>query len=85
MALGGIVSTTCLFCGVGCGLELHIHGNQILRATTLCNHPVSRGNLCVKGRFGWDFVYHPNRVLKRLSARRPNAPVIAQKRALRRF
>jgi len=61
-----IVSTTCPFCGVGCGLELHVNGNQITHATTPYDHPVSRGNLCVKGRFGWDFIYHPNRVLKPL-------------------
>ncbi len=61
-----IVSTTCPFCGVGCRLDLHIQGNQILRATTPYDHVVSRGNLCVKGRFGWDFIYHPNRVLKPL-------------------
>ncbi len=61
-----VVATTCPFCGVGCGLELHITGNQILRVTTPYDHVVSRGNLCVKGRFGWDFIYHPNRVLKPL-------------------
>ncbi|MBI3536038.1 MAG: formate dehydrogenase subunit alpha [Chloroflexi bacterium] len=58
--------TTCPFCGVGCGLELHTRDNQILRVTTPYDHVVSRGNLCIKGRFGWDFIYHPNRVLKPL-------------------
>ena len=58
-----IVATTCPFCGVGCRLDLHITGNQISHATTPYDHVVSRGNLCVKGRFGWDFIYHPNRVL----------------------
>ncbi len=61
-----VISTTCPFCGVGCRLDLHIQGSQILRATTPYDHVVSRGNLCVKGRFGWDFIYHPNRVLKPL-------------------
>lgn len=60
------IATTCPFCGVGCRLDLHIQGNQILAATTPYDHVVSRGNLCVKGRFGWDFIYHPNRVLKPL-------------------
>ncbi|MBI5029224.1 MAG: formate dehydrogenase subunit alpha [Chloroflexi bacterium] len=59
-------ATTCPFCGVGCRLDLHTQGNQILAATTPYDHVVSRGNLCVKGRFGWDFIYHPNRVLKPL-------------------
>jgi len=61
-----IVATTCPFCGVGCRLDLHIAGNQISHVTTPYDHVVSRGNLCVKGRFGWDFIYHPNRVLKPL-------------------
>jgi formate dehydrogenase alpha subunit len=60
------VATTCPFCGVGCRLDLHIKDDQILAATTPYDHVVSRGNLCVKGRFGWDFIYHPNRVLKPL-------------------
>src|SRR4051812_21203264 len=57
------VATTCPFCGVGCRLELHMQGNQISHVTTPYNDLVSKGNLCVKGRFGWDFLYHPERVL----------------------
>src|SRR5512143_1465029 len=57
-----ITATTCPFCGVGCRLDLHTRGGQILRATTPYDHIVSRGNLCVKGRFGWDFIYHPQRI-----------------------
>ena len=58
-----MVTTTCPFCGVGCRLDLHVQGNQIAHATTPYDDLVSRGNLCVKGRFGWDFIYHPDRVL----------------------
>ena len=61
-----ITATTCPFCGVGCRLDIHTQGNQITSATTPYDHVVSRGNLCVKGRFGWDFIYHPDRVLKPL-------------------
>ncbi|MGE5263065.1 MAG: formate dehydrogenase subunit alpha [Acidobacteriota bacterium] len=61
-----ITATTCPFCGVGCRLDLHTYGDQILRASTPYDHIVSRGNLCVKGRFGWDFIYHPERVHKPL-------------------
>jgi formate dehydrogenase alpha subunit len=57
------VVTTCPFCGVGCRLDLHVSGNQISHVTTPYDDIVSKGNLCVKGRFGWDFVYHPDRVL----------------------
>lgn len=57
------VSTTCPFCGVGCRLDLHVSGSQISHVTTPYDDIVSRGNLCVKGRFGWDFIYHHDRVL----------------------
>src|SRR5512143_836495 len=69
-----MVTTTCPFCGVGCRLDLHLAGNQILSVTTPYNDVVSRGNLCVKGRFGWDFIYHPNRVLKPLIRRQLQSP-----------
>src|SRR5574341_1390581 len=55
-------STICPFCGVGCTLELHLRGDQIIRATSLYDSPVNHGNLCVKGRFGWDFTYNPKRI-----------------------
>ena len=70
-----VVSTTCPFCGVGCTLELHVSGNQVLKATSPYNSVVNHGNLCVKGRFGWDFIYNPKRITQpmiRASARRGN-------------
>ncbi|NPV75905.1 MAG: formate dehydrogenase subunit alpha [Anaerolineae bacterium] len=57
-----IVSTTCPFCGVGCNLELHIKENFIYRVTTPFDGVVNKGNLCVKGRFGYDFIYNPKRI-----------------------
>ncbi|MBI1800381.1 MAG: formate dehydrogenase subunit alpha [Chloroflexi bacterium] len=57
-----IVSTTCPFCGVGCKLDLHVKAGQILKATSPYDAVVNHGNLCVKGRFGWDFIYNPQRV-----------------------
>ncbi len=57
-----IVSTTCPYCGVGCTLELHHKDGFIYRVTSPFDSPVNRGNLCVKGRFGYDFIYHPQRI-----------------------
>jgi formate dehydrogenase alpha subunit len=57
-----IVPTTCPFCGVGCNLQLHIKDNFIYRVTSPFDNVVNHGNLCVKGRFGYDFVYHKERV-----------------------
>src|SRR5512146_2990599 len=57
-----IVSTTCPYCGVGCSLELHVKDDFIYKVTSPFDSPVNHGNLCVKGRFGYDYIYHPKRV-----------------------
>jgi predicted molibdopterin-dependent oxidoreductase YjgC len=48
--------TVCSFCGVGCELDLHVMDNQIIKVTSPLDHPVTHGMLCVKGRFGYEFV-----------------------------
>ena len=50
------VGTTCVYCGVGCGLVLGVRGGRIVRVRGDNDHVVNRGSLCVKGRFGLDFV-----------------------------
>ena len=57
-----IVTTTCPYCGVGCNLQLHVKDDFIYKVTSPFDSPVNQGNLCVKGRFGYDFIYHPKRV-----------------------
>ena len=57
-----IVTTTCPYCGVGCNLQLHVKDDFIFKVTSPFDSPVNHGNLCVKGRFGYDYVYHPKRV-----------------------
>ncbi len=57
-----VVSTTCPYCGVGCTLELHVKDDFIYKVTSPFDSPVNHGNLCVKGRFGYDYIYHPKRV-----------------------
>ena len=69
-----IVSTTCPYCGVGCSLELHLKDDVIYKVTSPFTSPVNQGNLCVKGRFGYDFVYHPQRVTTPLIRRTPQQP-----------
>jgi predicted molibdopterin-dependent oxidoreductase YjgC len=48
--------TICPYCGVGCSLELHVQDNKIVKVTSPLDHSVTHGNLCVKGRFGFQFV-----------------------------
>jgi predicted molibdopterin-dependent oxidoreductase YjgC len=51
-----VTTTICGYCGVGCNLELHEQDNEIVKVTSPLDHPITRGNLCVKGRFGFQHV-----------------------------
>lgn len=51
-----VTDTICPYCGVGCTLELHVQDNAIVRVTSPVDHDVTSGHLCIKGRFGWQFV-----------------------------
>jgi formate dehydrogenase alpha subunit len=57
-----VVPTTCPYCGVGCNLELHIKDDYVYKVTSPFKAVVNHGNLCVKGRFGYDFIYNKDRV-----------------------
>ncbi len=48
--------TICTYCGVGCPLVLHVQDSRIVKATSPVDSPVTHGNLCIKGRFGFEFV-----------------------------
>lgn len=54
--------TTCPYCGVGCQIDLLVQKGIIYRANGRFDNAVNRGNLCVKGRFGYDFVHAPDRL-----------------------
>ena len=43
----------CAYCGVGCNLTLHVQDNEIVKVTSPHDNPVTHGNLCIKGRFGY--------------------------------
>jgi len=51
-----VVETVCPYCGVGCNLELHVQDNEIVKVTSPDDHDTTRGNLCIKGRFGFQHV-----------------------------
>lgn len=61
-----IVRTTCPYCGVGCQLDLHVNGDRIARVTGTEDGMPNLGRLCVKGRFGYDFIYSDERLTKPL-------------------
>ena len=54
-----VTETICSYCGVGCTLELHTQDNQIVKVTSPADHSVTSGHLCVKGRFGWEYLQAP--------------------------
>jgi len=60
------VKTVCPYCGVGCSIYLGVRGNEIVSVRGDKKSPVNKGGLCVKGRFGFDFVGHPDRLTKPL-------------------
>ena len=47
--------TICPYCGVGCELTVHAQDGQIVKVSSPPGHSVTQGNLCIKGRFGWQF------------------------------
>ncbi|MGA3173557.1 MAG: formate dehydrogenase subunit alpha [Syntrophorhabdales bacterium] len=67
------VETICPYCGVGCSILVGVRSGRIVRAKGNEKSPVNRGELCVKGRFGLDFVNHRDRLTRPL-IRREDVP-----------
>ncbi len=57
-----MVPTVCCFCGCGCALYLRVENGCVTGSAPSRNHPVSKGNLCVKGWHIHEFVHHPARL-----------------------
>ena len=51
-----VTDTICPYCGVGCTLSLHVQDNEIVKVMSPLDSSVTEGHLCVKGRFGFQFV-----------------------------
>jgi len=56
------IRTTCPYCGVGCQQHLHVKDGRIVKVTGVEDAEPNRGRLCVKGRFGYDFIYSEDRL-----------------------
>jgi predicted molibdopterin-dependent oxidoreductase YjgC len=68
------VRTTCSYCGVGCQLDLHVKDNRVVKISGVQDVAPNYGSLCVKGRFGYDFIHSPDRL---------KTPLIRENGALR--
>jgi len=58
------IPTTCPYCGVGCQIDLHIKDEMVYRVDGRFDNDVNNGKLCVKGRFGYDFIHAPDRLTR---------------------
>ncbi len=56
------VLSVCAYCGTGCGLYLQVEGNQVVGVEPDPLHPVSQGELCLKGYFGFKHLQDPRRL-----------------------
>jgi formate dehydrogenase major subunit len=62
------VASVCPFCGVGCQISLKVKDNKVKYVEGI-NGPANEGRLCVKGRFGFDYIHHDHRLTKPLIRR----------------
>lgn len=69
--------TICPYCGVGCDLTVHQQDGQIVRVTSPLDRSVTHGHLCIKGRFGWQFVQIQDKGIEAGTARRGIGPGVA--------
>ena len=56
------INSVCTYCGVGCDITAVVQNNKIQKIYAQSDGYVSRGKLCIKGRYGFDFVHSPNRI-----------------------
>ena len=68
------VRSTCPYCGVGCQVLLNVKDDHLIRIEAPFEAAPNYGRLCVKGRFGTDYVHHPDRLTKPLIRRKLQTP-----------
>ncbi len=56
------IKTTCSYCGTGCNFYLNLKDNKVVKVTSDYDAPVNHGNLCIKGRYGYDFIHSEERI-----------------------
>lgn len=56
------VRTTCGYCGTGCNFFLNVKADRVVKVTSDHDAPVNHGNLCIKGRYGYDFIHSRDRI-----------------------
>ncbi len=69
------IRTTCPYCGTGCQIDLKVKGHTVMEVTAAPEAGPNFGDLCVKGRFGHNFIHHPDRLKKPLIRRYKGGPL----------
>ena len=70
------VATTCSYCGVGCQFYLEVKDGKIVGVASKWDAPSNHGWTCVKGRYGWDYVHHADRLTAPLIRRQKGEPLV---------
>lgn len=73
-----VARTICPYCGVGCAMKVYTHRDRIVLVEGSDDGPANRGSLCVKGRYGFEYATHPDRLITPL-IRREGVPRIPPK------
>lgn len=60
------VESTCTYCGTGCSLDIFVRDGKVVKVNGTESGIVNKGSLCVKGRFGNDFIHSPDRLTEPL-------------------
>jgi formate dehydrogenase major subunit len=68
------VTTTCAYCGVGCGFQAEMQGDRVVRMVPWKDGKANEGHACVKGRFAWGYATHPDRITKPMIRARTTDP-----------
>ncbi|MEE9218537.1 MAG: molybdopterin-dependent oxidoreductase, partial [Acidobacteriota bacterium] len=68
------VDSICPYCGVGCAVTYHLESGKIVEVDGREESPVNEGRLCVKGRYGYDYTAHPQRLRVPLIRKEPAYP-----------
>ena len=76
------VKTTCAYCGVGCNFYLEVKDGKIVGVAPDFEAVVNKGHLCVKGRFGWDFIHSNKRLTRPLLRKDGNLQPVSWEKAL---
>jgi formate dehydrogenase major subunit/formate dehydrogenase alpha subunit len=74
------VRTTCSYCGVGCNFDLNVRNDKVVRITSAPDAPVNGMATCVKGRYGYDYVHHPDRLTRPMARAKWLDPVELDRR-----